>query len=87
MLGLFLDGIGRWGWASIVEETASLLGDAIAGTGVPMMDLGNSTSEALSWIVDEIQYAVGYEGVGVVVDDILTAGNITSNRELLFGFF
>lgn len=24
MLGLFLDGVGRWGWANIVESTASV---------------------------------------------------------------
>lgn len=24
MLGLFLDGVGRWGWASIVETTDSV---------------------------------------------------------------
>lgn len=24
MLGLFLDGIGRWGWAGIIQQTASV---------------------------------------------------------------
>lgn len=24
MLGLFLDGVGRWGWASIIEQTTSV---------------------------------------------------------------
>jgi hypothetical protein len=26
MLGLFLDGVGRWGWASIIEQTTSVSG-------------------------------------------------------------
>jgi uncharacterized membrane protein YtjA (UPF0391 family) len=80
-LGLFIDGVGRWGWASILQQTAGLIGDADIGTGRPIFDLGNSTADVLSWYAGEGSGVVGLDGVGVVVDDILRIVNVTSNSE------
>jgi hypothetical protein len=30
MLGLFLDGVGRWGWAGLIEQTSSVSSSALA---------------------------------------------------------
>ena len=96
-LGLFLDGVGRWGWDSILEYTASvsytffllsrgcladnkLLGDAAAGTGVPVFVANMSSSENISWFpITPALFEETYNGVAVIVDDILRAGNITGS--------
>lgn len=84
MLGLFLDGVGRWGWDSITQTKDQLLGDAFAGTVIPLVDLTDSTGGLLSWSGwNDTAYGdgvgVGVDGVGVLVDDLLRVTNVTAN--------
>ncbi|ORX40876.1 hypothetical protein BD324DRAFT_575252 [Kockovaella imperatae] len=73
ILGLFLDGVGRWGWASILQQTTSLIGDANTGTYVPF-PLNTSTITDISWEpITQNLTEMGYTGVAVMVDDILRA--------------
>ncbi|ORY21153.1 hypothetical protein BCR39DRAFT_474635 [Naematelia encephala] len=80
-LGLFLDGVGRWGWDSIIETKAALLGDADAGTGTPTFDLVNSTASLLSWDGgSDVGDSTG-SGVGVMIDDVLREWDLMTNSE------
>lgn len=42
MLGLFLDGVGRWGWASIVETT-----DSVCPQSLHLLNVG--ADELVTW--------------------------------------
>jgi hypothetical protein len=84
LFGLFLDGVGRWGWASIVESTDSvctptdlcswadrqLRGDSNAGTYIPSFS-NTSTSTQVSWTgLNETYIDVGISGFSLIIDDI-----------------
>ncbi|KAK8850721.1 hypothetical protein IAR55_004641 [Kwoniella newhampshirensis] len=71
MLGLFLDGVGRWGWAGIIEQTASLLGDANAGTLVPIFFANTTSSDLLQFSpIADIDKVYNVSSYSMLIDDI-----------------
>lgn len=68
LVGLFINGIARWGFASILQTAAALLGDAQLGTGIPsiLAPAINSTNITFAWE----GLVRGYEGVSVLVNDV-----------------
>ncbi|KAJ4301204.1 hypothetical protein N0V90_003295 [Kalmusia sp. IMI 367209] len=68
LVGLFINGIARWGFASILQTAASLRGDAQLGTGIPSIldPIINSTNITFAWE----SLVRGYEGVSVLVNDV-----------------
>ncbi|WVQ86196.1 hypothetical protein IAT38_008364 [Cryptococcus sp. DSM 104549] len=71
MLGLWLDGVGRWGWASIIEQTSSLLGDANSGNWTPDFWTNITTNAVLAWSpITEEQKAANVTGYSVLVNDM-----------------
>lgn len=80
-LGFFLDGVGRWGWASIVQGFAELVGDANLGTLQPALVASAAT---LSWPpINDTLTAAGFSGVSLLVDDMVVAGNYTGSSECM----
>lgn len=77
-LGFFLDGVGRWGWASMLEGGAALLGDAVAGSLIPQVSSGPG---GLSWpAINGSLVQWGIRSVAVLLDDVLVADNYTSSN-------
>ncbi|KAL7420916.1 hypothetical protein Q5752_004870 [Cryptotrichosporon argae] len=77
-LGLFLDGIGRWGWDSLVETASSLAGDSVTGSPVPTFL--NASAATISWTPLNSSLAdAGLTAFSLLVDDILWTANATSN--------
>lgn len=77
--GFFLDGVGRWGWASIVEGGDTLLGDAASGTAVPNI---TSTASSVSWpAINSTLIAEGILGVALLFDDILVNTDFNGTSE------
>jgi hypothetical protein len=68
LVGLFANGIARWGFDSILQTTAALRGDAQLGSGLPSIlePVINGTSITFAW---ESLFR-GYQGVSVVVNDV-----------------
>ncbi|KAJ4344729.1 uncharacterized protein N0V89_012473 [Didymosphaeria variabile] len=68
LVGLFINGVARWGFASILQTAAALRGDAQLGTGLVSIlePVINSTSITFAWE----GLARGYEGVSVLVNDV-----------------
>ncbi|KAF2657337.1 hypothetical protein K491DRAFT_703513 [Lophiostoma macrostomum CBS 122681] len=68
LVGLFINGIARWGFASILQTAAALRGDAQLGTVVPNITtpIINATNITFAWT----GLAKGYEGVSVLVNDV-----------------
>ncbi|KAH7132068.1 hypothetical protein B0J11DRAFT_216237 [Dendryphion nanum] len=68
LVGLFINGIARWGFAPILQTAAALRGDAQLGRGIPTIlePIINSTNITFAW--DGL--VRGYEGVSVLVNDV-----------------
>ncbi|KAK7184805.1 hypothetical protein DPSP01_002225 [Paraphaeosphaeria sporulosa] len=68
LVGLFINGVARWGFASILQTAAALRGDAQLGTDlVSILDpIINATNITFAWE----GLAQGYEGVSVLVNDV-----------------
>lgn len=68
LVGLFINGVARWGFASILQTAAALQGDAQLGTGIPaiVQPLIDTVNITFTWK----GLARGYEGVSVLVNDV-----------------
>jgi hypothetical protein len=68
LVGLFINGVARWGFDSILQTPAALRGDAQIGSSIPniLAPIINSTNITFTW--DGL--ARGYEGVSVLVNDV-----------------
>ncbi|OCF45580.1 hypothetical protein I317_00482 [Kwoniella heveanensis CBS 569] len=79
-LGLFLDGVGRWGWDGLIQVTSSLLGDADAGTLVPEFWKNATTSSKLWWDpINSVDGVFNVTGFSVLVDDMQRFSNFTNS--------
>jgi hypothetical protein len=90
LLGLFLEGIGRWGFDSILETPASLIGDGTLGTSIPQF-LTNSTNFAqsitegiVSWMSVEQAgvTAENWDGYELLVNDVLVQTGSATNYSI-----
>ncbi|TYJ57254.1 hypothetical protein B9479_001987 [Cryptococcus floricola] len=86
MLGLWLDGVGRWGWDGILQETTSLLGDANSGSYTPVFWDNVTTSTALGWspITEELE-ALNVTAYSLLVNDMQIYDNWTDSSISLNG--
>ncbi|KAF2133920.1 hypothetical protein P153DRAFT_281094 [Dothidotthia symphoricarpi CBS 119687] len=68
LVGLFINGIARWGFDPILQTAAALQGDAQLGSGIPtiLVPVINSTSITFAWT----GLLRGYDGVSVFVNDV-----------------
>lgn len=68
LVGLFVNGIARWGFDPVVQTTAALRGDAQLGSGIPAIlePVINGTSITFAWQ----GLLRGYEGVSVLINDV-----------------
>ncbi|KAF1973955.1 hypothetical protein BU23DRAFT_463103 [Bimuria novae-zelandiae CBS 107.79] len=68
LVGLFINGVARWGFASILQTAAALRGDAQLGSGLPSLlePVINSTNITFAWH----GLIRGYDGVSVLVNDV-----------------
>lgn len=90
LLGLFLEGAGRWGFDSILETPASLIGDGTLGTSIPQF-LTNSTNfvESISrgyieWMtIDQAGVnAENWDGFELLVNDVLVQTGTANNYSI-----
>jgi hypothetical protein len=71
LVGLFINGVARWGFASVLETSAQLQGDALLGSGIPIVHTPNITSGGNSTISFTWEpLAHGWDGISVLVNDV-----------------
>lgn len=68
LVGLYINGLARWGFGSILETAAALRGDAQLGSAIPSIldPIINGSTITFAWK----GLARGYEGVSVLVNDV-----------------
>lgn len=72
----------RLDWRSFCLLMIQLIGDAVAGTGVPTFMANTSSAEAIAWFPLTPEFLEsGYNGVSVIIDDILRVENVTNSSE------
>ncbi|KAG9017895.1 hypothetical protein FRB95_012793 [Tulasnella sp. JGI-2019a] len=89
LLGIFLDGAARWGFASILQTAAELARDAPLGSSLPVF-LTNSSSPLISLnssiIWESISVAnttsEGWNGFSLLVDDVERYSGTATNFSL-----
>ncbi|POR30947.1 Uncharacterized protein TPAR_08836 [Tolypocladium paradoxum] len=72
LLGLFVNGIARWGFDSILQTPAALRGDGSLDSLIPSVEppLISSTANGSSTISFSLGEAAGVNGVSVLVNDV-----------------
>ncbi|WRT70908.1 uncharacterized protein IL334_007907 [Kwoniella shivajii] len=79
-LGLFLDGVGRWGWDGIIQLTGSLVGDADVGSFIPSFWNNMTTSTTLYWDpINTIEKVYNVTGYSILIDDIQKSSDYTNS--------
>ena len=69
LIGLFIDGIARWGFDSVLQTPAQLQGDALIGSGLPNVTqpaISGTSNITFSWL----PIPSDYDGVSVLVNDV-----------------
>ncbi|KAK4669435.1 uncharacterized protein QC763_203000 [Podospora pseudopauciseta] len=70
LLGLFINGIARWGFDPVLQTALALRGDAPVQSPLPVIDepkISPNTSITFSW---EAPPAPSYDGISVLVNDV-----------------
>lgn len=76
LVGLFINGIARWGFDPVLQTSAALQGDAQKGTPLPVIhgpkiDLSNSTAISsnisFTWDSPELKQ---FDGISILVNDV-----------------
>lgn len=68
LVGLFINGVAKWGFDSIVETAAELQGDALLGTVLPVVTAVNATASNITFTWPGVP--VGWSGTSVLVNDV-----------------
>ncbi|KAF5126034.1 hypothetical protein E5D57_010729 [Metarhizium anisopliae] len=76
LIGLFINGIARWGFDSVLQTSAALQGDAQKGTPLPtvhapIIDLSNTTAvqSNITFTWDKSEY-MQFDGISILVNDV-----------------
>lgn len=77
LVGLFINGIARWGFDPVLQTSGSLMGDAQKGSPLPtirppVIHLGNATTpfSSITFAWDAPPESSVYDGVSVLVNDV-----------------
>ncbi|KAN0060606.1 hypothetical protein ACQY0O_007264 [Thecaphora frezii] len=75
LLGMYTNGIARWGFDGLLQDVATVRGDATAGTGRPTF-VTNSTnwspdSGIIEWAAIDGEQKKDWNGFNLLVDDVL----------------
>ncbi|KAI9754480.1 MAG: hypothetical protein M1815_005625 [Lichina confinis] len=74
LVGLFVNGVARWGFASILQTPAALLGDGQLGSPLPELGRVNVTAERITFAWDYPVTAANengtFDGISILVNDV-----------------
>lgn len=79
LVGLFVNGVAKWGFDSILQTAAALQGDALLGTAIPSITAVNSTASSITFTWPGVP--VGYNGSSILVNDVERYRDYNSSQE------
>lgn len=68
LVGLFVNGVAKWGFDPILQTAAALQGDALLGTSIPMITAVDPTTDSITFTWPNV--SAGYSGTSVLVNDV-----------------
>lgn len=68
LVGLFVNGVAKWGFDPILQTAAALQGDALLGTSIPMIAAVNTTADSITFTWPRVPD--GYNGTSILVNDV-----------------
>lgn len=75
LLGMFANGVGRWGFDGLLQDNAVVQGDATRGTGRPTFNTSSDTWRAsdgvVRWNAIDSEQDADWDGYALLVDDVL----------------
>ncbi|CAO1622998.1 unnamed protein product [Sympodiomycopsis kandeliae] len=86
LLGMFLNGVGRWGYDGIIQDEAVIRGDDIIGSKLPLFITNgnwtgvdkNTNTGYIYW--EDLPSDLSYDGFDLMVDDVLRLSSTSSTR-------
>ncbi|KAB8360917.1 hypothetical protein FH972_024649 [Carpinus fangiana] len=70
LVGLFINGIARWGFDSILQTPADLLQDGQLGSALPVIDVPKIENNTIQFTWADLPPDEGYDGVSILVNDV-----------------
>lgn len=76
LLGMYIAGVGRWGFDGLIQDTAAIVGQGVYGTGIPSFlapDTFNASALQVQWngLPQQGADEVAWDGFQLLVDDVL----------------
>lgn len=81
LLGMFLNGVARWGFDSLLQTAESLRGDAALGTELPAFT-NITDATVVSWEAIPSELTGSWDGFALLVDDVLRYTGSATNFTL-----
>lgn len=82
LLGLFINGVARWGFASVLETTVFLAREGQLGSQVPNMTMVTADNASIVFQLPTLWH--GWDGVSIMVNDVQRAQISRSTTEKTF---
>lgn len=70
LVGLFVNGVARWGFDAILETAAALQGDALVQSALPAITVAAANASASNITFSWPGVAAGYAGTSVLINDV-----------------
>lgn len=68
LIGLFVNGVAKWGFDPILQTAAALQGDALLGTPIPVITAVGPTADSITFTWPNVSQ--GYSGTSILVNDV-----------------
>lgn len=79
LVGLFINGVAKWGFDAILQTAAELQGDALLGTAIPAITAVAPTASNITFTWPGVP--VGYNGTSILVNDVERFRDFNSSQE------
>ncbi|KAJ4393063.1 hypothetical protein N0V93_002270 [Gnomoniopsis smithogilvyi] len=79
LVGLFINGVAKWGFDPILQTAAELQGDALVGSAIPAITAVAATASNITFTWPGVP--VGYNGTSILVNDVERFRDYNSSQE------
>lgn len=80
LVGLFINGVAKWGFDAILETASELQGDALLGTVIPAITALNESVSSITFAWNGIP--AGYDGTSILVNDVERYRDYNSSQDV-----
>ena len=71
LFGMFINGIGRWGFDGLLQDVKTIQGDATGNSALPSFAMNASTSPLIQWDPIPASISGSWDSFALLVDDVM----------------